>query len=58
MPKDISELTIKELETLYNETHVAYHNCRGDYKDLMFLDALNVEIEKRDLKWHGIELEG
>ena len=56
MPKDMSTLSIEELEKLYNETYGAYHNGQGDYKDLMLLDALDAEIEKRDLEWCGIEL--
>ena len=55
--KDVSKMSVKEIEKEYNETQSAIDAGRGDHKDKMWIDTLDAEIDKRGLRWSGIELE-
>lgn len=56
MRLDIVEMTDKELEDTYNETDVIIKNNLHSYKELMIMDALEQEIDRRGLIWIGLEL--
>lgn len=52
----ISDKTIEEIEDSYNLSAELISDNQHTYKDLIVIDSLDAEIEKRGLKWMGWEL--
>ena len=52
----ISEMTIEEIQDKYNELDTVKRNDRGTYKDIIILDELEQEIDRRGYYWQGWEL--